>query len=243
MRRSFISVLLVGAACGAGAQEDELALTPDSGIGSSDLPAGALVFHGRSGVGPKEVQGELSHAETIQHLGEAGLQVLQSAQWPETLDDLRLLLLSAPGYSDSSDHFSSLERSQIYAMAERGGVVVAVGENTSLLNPEVLNQLVWDLGASMYIEGGSQDGTAQDIGEHVLSEGIQAIGYASAASVEPGDATCLAAEERRCVAAAHAIGSGWLVLHADGDLLDALAQWEAASCDNLAYLENLAQLY
>lgn len=215
--------------------------TADSnGDSGADHRNRVLVYTGHGGVDAAGIDGSMTHADSTAALLDAGLEVDHTDQWPSSLDPYRLVILPAPGARDANAVFTPVELADLIGVMNAGGVVVVEAEPGTVLNDEVLNEVVWDLNGSMYTTGEGVDGPATPWGDHPLTQGVATVGLAAAAAVERGDDTCLLDTPTRCVAAAAATGEGWLVLLGDGNLLSEAARFDAEGYDNLALLYNLA---
>ncbi len=202
-----------------------------------------LIYYGHGGIEPTGIEGSMTHTESSAWLEGAGLAVEHTGTWPDSFDGYRLVILTAPGARDSSVEFSAEERAALLTVMNAGGGVVVESEPGSLLNDEVLNALVWDLGGTMYTTGEALDGPASPWGEHQLTADITSIGLDVSTDIERGEETCLLEAGDHCVAVAAAAGAGWLVLVGDGNLLSDVSRWSDGGHDNVRFLSNLAQLW
>jgi hypothetical protein len=247
MRRSTSSALaatfLLALAGGSRGGADSGDSTP-SGDTDSGLPPrdAVLIYYGHGGVGPSGLDGSMTHSDSKALLEGAGLEISHTDSWPDSFDDFRLVILTAPGTHDAGAELDAVQRADLLGVTNAGGVVVVEAEPGTLLNDEVLNALVWDLGASMHTTGESLDGAAEPWGEHILTEGVARVGLDITTAVERGEETCLLVTGSECVAAAAVAGAGWVVLLGDGNLLSDVARWSDGGLDNARFLSNLAQL-
>ncbi len=249
MRRSLVSALtaaflltLAGGSRGDGdtGPTGDLPLDTDTGL----LDRGSvLIYTGHGGVGPEGLEGSMTHDESTAWLEGAGLVVSHSSTWPASFDSYRLVILTAPGTNDGSVEFDAVERAELLGVMNAGGTVVVEAEPGSLLNDDVLNALVWDLGGSMYTTGEALDGPAEAWGDHELTAEVGSVGLELSTEVERGEETCLLIADDQCVAVAAAAGDGWLVLLGDGNLLSDVDRWSDGGHDNARFLSHLAQLY
>ena len=247
MRRSTSSALaaatLLALAGGSRGDDDSADSFPavDSDTGSRARQA-VLVYYGHGGVGPEGLEDSMTHSESTALLQDAGLTVTHTGTWPASFAPYRLVILTAPGATDAGAEFDAVERADLLGVMNAGGVVVVEAEPGTLLNDDVLNALVWDLGGSMYTTGESLEGPASPWGDHALTDGVTSVGLDDSTAVERGEETCLLETEDECVAAVASAGAGWLVLLGDGNLLSDVARWSDGSLDNARFLSNLAQL-
>jgi hypothetical protein len=247
MRRSTSSALaaafllaLAGGSRGGPDSGDSLP-TVDSDTGYGPRQA-VLIYYGHGGVGPGGLDGSMTHTESTALLQGASLTVTHTDSWPASFEPYRLVILTAPGATDTQAEFDAVERADLLGVMNAGGVVVVEAEPGTLLNDEVLNALVWDLGGSMYTTGESLDGPASAWGEHTLTDDVTSVGLDVSTAVERGEETCLLETEDHCVAVAADSGAGWLVLVGDGNMLSDVARWSDGALDNASFLFNLAQL-
>ena len=249
MQRSLVSTLvaclllaLAGGSRGNGdtGPTGNPALDTDTGVTDR---GSVLIYYGHGGVGPEGLEGSMAHLESSAWLEGAGLTVSHTSTWPGSFDTYRMVILTAPGTHDSDIEFAAVERADLLNVMNAGGTVVVESEPGSLLNDDVLNALVWDLGGSMYTTGEALDGAATPWGDHELTSEITTIGLELATEVERGDDTCLLVSGDHCVGVAAASGAGWLVLLGDGNLLSNVSHWSDVSYDNARFLSHLAQLY
>ena len=249
MRRSLVSALV---ACflltlaGGSRGKDDTGPTGDplldTDTGATPRP-GVLIYYGHGGVGPEGIEGSMTHLESSAWLEGAGLTVSHTSTWPPSFDSYRLVILPAPGTHDSGVELDALERADLLGVMNAGGTVVVEAEPGSILNDDVLNALIWDLGGSMYTTGEAINGPAIPWGDHELTSEVTSIGLDVSTSVERGEETCLLVTEDECLAVAAAAGAGWLVLLGDGNLLSDVSRWSDGGFDNTRFLSLLAQLY
>ncbi len=206
------------------------------------LGAGVLVYHGHGGASAAGIDG---------HLGQGGLELLDELDvehrddWPEDFSPYRLVILPAPGAHDSSATFSAVQRGDLLSVTHVGGLVVVLSAPGTLVNDDVLNDLVWDLGASMYTTGEALEqgeATRYPYQDHPLTEGVERVGLDIASAVGGEESCLLVVDDDRCVAAAATAGAGWIVLLGAGDLLDDPQGWAESGMDNELFIHNLAQL-
>lgn len=248
MRTTLASLLAALLALGCGPSDDDPTDRGDDTGGDEEedeeevpLPTGVLIFHGRGGVGPEGMWGDMTHEGTITYLEERGLDVTQTASWPSSLADLRLVLLPAPGFTELSP-FSGGEVSAMRAFVEAGGIVTIEAENGAVLDYGVINPLLLDLGATAQMEGGFWNGQVATIAAHPLTVGVAQVGLAAAGGMDAGADVCLAASDAQCLVSAAAVGEGYVVLIGDGNTFSNLESWDTSGSDNRRLLANLARL-
>ncbi len=204
--------------------------------------SGVLIHYGHGGVGPDGLEGSMTHEATRALLEGHGLSVNYSGAWPESFDNIRLALIPGPGSNDSGASFSTLEAANLISVASAGGVVVVEAEPGTLLNNDILNDLVWDLGGSMHTTSTEIEASEATILEHPLTAGVGSIGLELTTAVVPNDESCLLKVDDDCVAVAAAAGPGWVVLLGDGNILSGYEAFGADGHDNERFLLNLALL-
>ncbi len=197
-----------------------------------------VIFHGRGGVGPEGAWGYVTHDETITELTSAGLSVAHESTWPSSLDDVRLMLLPLPGFMSGSN-YSAGEVSAMLDMVRDGGLVVIEGDNGPTLNPAVANDLLQQLGATMRIGGGSSVSVDTN---HPLASGVQRVGVLASGAIDVGNATCFVPLGGGCAAAAMSVGSGYVVVLSDSQILDSYDNRTNGGDHNRRLLLNLARL-
>jgi hypothetical protein len=246
MRRSVLSSLVLALLLTlAGGSRDRDGEDSSADPGDTDaLPArpAVLVYYGHGGVGPEGLGGSMTHLDDVALLEEASLRVDYTTAWPASFDAYRLAILPGPGANDVAVEFSAAERGLLRGVATAGGVVVVEAEAGNVMNLGPLNDLVWDLGTKMVVEGVSVAGDTDGIGDHPLTDGVVSLGLDGATRVDPGDGACLATVGFDCVAAATAAGDGWIVVLGDGDLLSRLLSFTDEGHDNDLFLRRLAHL-
>lgn len=201
-----------------------------------------LIHYGHGGVGPEGMWGDMTHEDTVAMYEAAGLTVAHTADWPGSFEDLRLVMLPAPGFKDSAARFKAGEVAQLRAFMEEGGVVVVELENSAVLNSGCVNALFKDLGFGVRMAGGWTNGTFADITEHPFTEGVKEVGVASSANITLGGETCVVGRDDACLVAVRAYGDGWLAVLADGNAISDLANWDDAGRDNRRLIRNFAGL-
>ncbi len=247
MRRTPLSALVLALlTCGVvGSRKPSDDTGPDTtphGDTGIHARSGVLIHYGHGGVGPSGLDGSLTHEATTELLESRGLAVNHSSVWPESFETIRLAILPAPGTSDITAEFSTLERADLIGVMSAGGVVVVEAEPGTVLNDDILNDLVWDLGGSMHTTGLEVGDVSATVVEHELTAGLGSIGLDLSTSVERNDDDCLLQVDDDCVAVAADSGPGWLVLLADGNVLSDHEAFAAAGHDNQRFLLNLALL-
>ncbi len=200
-----------------------------------------LIFHGHGGVGPEGAWGYVTHSDTIALLEPEGLTVDQRDDWPGTVSAVRLVILPMPGFT-SEETFSSGEVGDLEDVMAEGGVVAVQGENGGTMGADVINTLMEDLGASMRI-GGSSESFPAGGSDHPLADGVDDLGTLAPGSLAVDDDDCLyATSGGSCLAAARSMGSGYLVLMPDAQILELYESWDDQGLDNSAFLWNLTRL-